>query len=109
MPPHKQLAALIRASERMFNLSPGDMYVTGGRYYPLLCYRQLAQLLAHERGLTAYQIAKAFGYTLTGHSGHCVSQNVSVVRTHISKGQDWWTRAKSELAAAWDEELARTA
>lgn len=103
MPPHKQLETLVRAAARYFRVTEDQLRAPGGRYLPLVQFRQITQLVAYERGHNRYQIAKAFNYARP--EGSLVKRNIIVVRDHISKGQAWWIDTKAALAQAWDEEL----
>lgn len=102
-----QLAALIAAAEKYFRLEPGMLLVSGGRYVPLVQYRQLVQLVAHERFFTDYSIGKAFGYR-NAEGGGNTAKNIRVAREHIAQHQGWWLYTKADLVDAWDEALARS-
>lgn len=103
MPPHKQLEALIRVAARHFRVEEDQLRVAGGRYHPLVQFRQLAQLVAFEQGHGEYQIAKAFGYTQI--DGTSVKRNISVARKHASDRHRWWSETKPILHKEWSEEL----
>lgn len=94
------LAALEAASNRLFGIAEGELE-SEARFEPLVSYRKLLSVVAHDAGFSYGQIDQFFGWT---HSR--ASFNAKHARALLRQERQWWLDAKANLIDAWEEEGA---
>lgn len=97
--PIGRMALLIEATEETFNLEKGDI-LKEDRSQPLASIRQLAMVVARERGFGPAQVARAFK-----RDRNSVWNAVQKVNHNYKRNYAWWHTAKADLIDAWDDKL----